>query len=735
MSTIHAMGWLRGCSVLALAPILIACGKGSGGDDGSGSGDGGSADGSDTSEPAYLRNDALAGFAFTADYGSPYDSILGAPLNTTQSAIAPGYKTVAAPGQLVASERYQLVANSADLYSALDISASLSVSTGLASVNAKTNFAKSTQIDTTDLTVLVDLSQVGQAQKVVDPTLTSQAAALSAEQFYALYGDRYAAEIITGAEMFCTVSISTSSQADKTQLTASLGFSYGASSGSASFASTVMSQVANRQVNVSCQYLGYSPKTIVNDLQTLEDAANAFQQGAVGTLGNVTTSTLYLLYTSYYGIPGYMGVPVGTDAKVAQQGQLASDYLLYDSPVNNDFSAYYGDPGYASLPFFAHMKAYDDGLSQYLLASNMNSQSPGVPVPVPQADGLIGNWVASSSVSSAANATPQFESYGLGNGIVPKRIGDYAIPLRYAYADAAGNGTLNGTTFSPVRSVPAVANLSSTSPVDYPLYLVDKPGSGGGYWLEYQWDTGTYFFDNVTDSNHAPDPSLITSAIMSFGLKGDLSAPYVVVNKANGLVMTDNGGESGMTAAHLSSGSSSQQWNFYLDNGAGNCSTYIEQEADAGAPGVDCTVSGNYPNGQCGSGIYAISSLGLSNKASGYWNVSNAGMGSAITFDGGGGCQHCDSSCSTSNWCQYTDCGGGPNPWDLFFLQPYDGGSTHAIYDYAGSQGGAVSWVVMNTATDSDAGADGNAVVVGPHMGQANELWVFIPAANVDTAP
>ena len=76
---------------------------------------------------------------------------------------------------------------------------------------------------------------------------------------------------------------------------------------------------------------------------------------------------------------------------------------------------------------------------------------------------------------------------------------------------------------------------------------------------------------------------------------------------------------------------------------------------------------------------------------------------------------------------QYTSCGGGPVPWDLFFLVPYNSGTTQAIYNYAGTGGGAVSWVVMDSST--------SAVVVGPHQGNANELWVFIPASNVDTTP
>jgi hypothetical protein len=697
--------------------------------------------GSDATEPAYLRNDAIAGFAYTANFGSPYDSILAAPLDTTQSGIAHGFKTEPAAGQIVASERFQLIANSSDLYSALNISASLSVSTGLASVNAKTSFAQSSQIDSTDLWVLADFSQMGTAQKVVNPTLTAQAAALNPENFYALYGDRYAAEIVTGTEMFCTIQIHTYSQEDKSQLTASLGFSYGASSVSASFSKSSKSSTMNRSVNVTCEYLGFTPKTVITDLPSLLDAAKAFQSGGAGTLGDVTTSTLYLLYTSYYGIPGYPGVPAGTEAKVAKQGQIATDYLLYDSLVSNDFSAYYGDSSYSSLPFFAHMKAYRDGLSTFLSASIMSSQNPGVPVPTPSADGLITDWVTTKTLSSPSG-TPKFEVYGLANGVVPKRISDYAIPLRYAYPDASGNGTLNGVAFTPVSPIPWVASVSSTQPVDYPLYLIHKPGSGGGFWLEYQWDTGTYYFPNVTKSKGVPDATLIGSAITTFGLSGNLTSQYVVVSKANGLVMTDNGG-SPMTATHFTSGNDSQLWEFYVDAGTiiNNCKTYV---SPGGPVATGCANSNNgivsaAKNPPCGSLVYGVSSAAIAAKTSGYWDVSGSASGSAINSNGGGGCQDCNWGCGAVS-CDFTSCSGGPVPSDDFFLQPYDRGSTQAIYNFAASAGNVVSYVVtdqnqtMQNLPPSGSSPSEN-IVVGANNGYANELWVFIPSTNIDTTP
>jgi hypothetical protein len=682
--------------------------------------------------PAYLNNDAVCGFAYgTNPLGSPYDSIRAAPMNTTQLAIAPGFQTAPATGQIVPPQRFQLIANSADLYSALYISPSLSVSSGLSSVNAKTSFAQGTKLDSTDLWVLADFSQAATAQKVVSPALSAQAAAMSADSFYTAYGDRYASQMVTGAEMFCTVRIPTSSQLDKSNLTAMLGFSYGASSVSTSFASSVMTVAAGRNVKVSCGSLGFTPTTPVTTLPSLLSAAQAFQSGTASTLGSVTTSTLYLLYTSYYGIPGYPGVPSGTATRVAAQAPLGPDYLLYDSLVTNDFSAYYADTNAASRPFFADMKAYHDALSTFLSASIANSQSPGVSVPAPAADGVISDWMPTTSLSSTGSAPPQFAVHTMGSGIIPKRISDYAIPLRYAYPDASGNGALKGVTFYPVSPIQPVTSVSFKGPINYQLYLVDKQGPGGGAMLEYQWDTGTYFFPNATNQG-VPDATLIGSAITGFTLSGALGTQYVVVNKANGLVMTDNGKSNAMTATHFANGAS-QLWRFYLD-GNGNCTTYVSPTG--ATPGIGCTASNNTgtpATTPCGSLLYGISSQAVTAMYSGYWEASQAGTaGTPFFANGGGGCDYC---CGVGT-CLYTSCGGGPVPNDDFFLAPHDNGNTQAIYNFAYTlPGSPVSYAVTDP-TQTKPTSSSEPIVVGTTVsGNANELWAFIPSTNVETTP
>jgi hypothetical protein len=702
-------------------------------------------DATDGGEPTYLLTDSTSGFAYTASLGSPYDSILAAPLDTMQSALAPGFATGSVLAPIVAPQKFQLIASSADLYAALDISASLGVSPGLASVNAKTAFVKGTGLDSTDLWVLADFSQMAATQKAVSPTLSAQAAALGPDQFYAQYGDRYAAEIEIGAEMFCAVRIPTSSQKDKSDLTAALGFAYGTSSVSSTFASAAPNATNGRNIAVSCGYLGFAPKAAVTDLPTVLAFATAFQSGDAASLGTVSTSTLALLYTSYYGMPGYPGVPAGAAARVAQQGPLASDFLLYDSLVTHDFAAYYADSTVSGVAFLAHMKAYRDGLSTFLTSSIASSLNPSA-APTSFADGVITDWLPTKTLSSMAGTTPQFEAYGMQAGVVPKRFSDYTIPLRYAYPDASGHGTLKGVTFAPVSPVPWATSVSSKQPVDYPLYLVNVPGAGGGLRLEYQWDTGTYGFPNVTNAQGAPDPTMIASAITGFALSGNLMASYVVVSKANGLAMTDNGG-SGMTATHFAPTNKSQLWEFYLDAGNvdRNCGTYVAPGGPAGngcatTNNVVTSVSGNPP---CGSLLYAISLAAIGNGNPGYWQI-NGGVGSAVISGGGGGCSDCDWGCGVFPAvpipCANTNCGGGPVPTDDFFLEPYDKGSTQAIYNYAGSQGGAVSFVVTDpTATSANlppaVGSGSEPIVVGPDNGNANALWVFIQSTNVDTSP
>ncbi len=693
-------------------------------------------------EPAYLMADAIAGFGYGGSFGAPYDSILAAPMNTSASAIAPGFQTASVGGQLVPSQKFQLVANVADLYSALYVSPALSVVTGLGALSAKTNLAQSNLLDTTDLWVLADVLESSNTQ-IDNPSLTAQAAAMTPEQFYAHYGDRYASQIVTGAEVLCLLQFPTTSPQDRAQLAAALGFAYGGSVSSATFQTSFTSATAGRTApQVQCSYVGIAPTSFITDVPSLLNAAQKFQAGTASSLGSITPSMLFTSYTTYYGLTGYPGVPATAAAMVAQEAPLGPDYLLYESLVRNDFNAYYADPAYsgdAGPAFFAHMKAYRDALSTFLSASITDSLNPGVAAPSPSTDGVITDWVITPSVASTGTASPRYTAYGLANGVVPKRLSDYAIPLRYAYpADASGSGTLRGTTFPPVAPVPLASSLTDKGGIDYQLYVVNKGGTTG-YWLEYQWDTGTYYFANATSAQGVPSASLIGAQISGFTLSGNLTAQYLVVNKASGLVLTGNdtaGGQSNpVTVTHFASGNRNQLWAFYVDSGGSNCSLYVPP---SGTAGMGCAAGNNGPPlapPPCGSLISAVSEAAIVGHWSGYWSAWGYGtVGPPLYSNGGAGCDDCNWSCG-GGACANTNCSGGPEPQGDFFVQAFDNGNTHAIYNFAASPGGIVSYVVTDPAQTIP--TNSAAVLLGGNSitGNANQLWAFIPSTNIEPSP
>ncbi len=575
----------------------------------------------------------------------------------------------------------------------------------------------------------------------MSPTLSATAAAMSPEAFYATYGDRYAAQIVKGAEVFCAIRIPTTSPQDKSTLAATLGFSYGSSNASSAFATAVTSAMSGRAAaSVSCGYLGFAPSTLITSLSGVLSAASAFQSGMASTLGTVTPAPIDLVYTTYYGLPGYPGVPAGIATLVAQEAPLGPEFLLYDSLVTNDFSAYYQDANDSGLAFFEDMKGYHDALQTFLSASITNSLSPAAPVPTPAADGVITDWMPTSTLASTGTAAPQYTVYGIPNGVLPKHVVDYAIPLKYAYPTATGGGVLEGVTFPPVTPVQPAASTTSKAPLTYPLYVVKKPGAGAPT-LEYQWDAATYLIANATNAAGAPSAAAVSSAITAFGLTGNLTGEYVVVNKATGLVMTDNGTSTGITATHLANGDKSQLWEFYVDAGGDivNCASYVPPPA-ADTPGVGCAVSNNgvtsAPNNPpCGSLIYGISAADIASMTQGYWSVASPGAaGTAIDAVGGGGCDRCNWNCSSVH-CEYSACSGGPEPNNDFFLQPYDNGSTQAIYNFAASLGNVVSYAVTSTTQSAATLTNQPLVVATAISGYPHELWVFIPSTNVDTAP
>jgi hypothetical protein len=149
-------------------------------------------------------------------------------------------------------------------------------------------------------------------------------------------------------------------------------------------------------------------------------------------------------------------------------------------------------------------------------------------------------------------------------------------------------------------------------------------------------------------------------------------------------------------------------------------------KADYGCSYSSNAVANAAGNPPCGSEVYAISAL-----HTGYWE----NTGSTFVTTGGGGCDYCNWNCGSIH-CPYSGCSGGPVPNDTMFLQPFENGTTQAIYDFQGNYSGA-TWYMEADLSQTATNPNSNNILAEtpPIGGYGNELWVFVPAANVDTAP
>lgn len=564
--------------------------------------DGGGAGGGSTAlVPGYLKTVATSSLVYTTNFGSPYDSILASPMEVTQSAIAAGFTTAPGVGQVGSTYTFQEVDTTEDLYSALDVSGSVSVMSGVNSASAKVSFAQSTKIDTSKIYIFVDATAQGLTQQIVSPQLSASAAALSATDFYALYGDRYAAQIVTGAELFATMAIETTSEEDKQTLQASLALTYGPATVSGSTELDLMTKIGTHNVKITASAVGATVPTFdPASISSFLDAASSFLK-VYATDGGANTSTqaLNIVYASYYGLPGYPGVPAGTDTKVAQHAGAVSNYLLYDSLVRNDFAAYYTDTNYNTLPFLTGMKDYRDALGTYLTASLANSQSlPALPTPAATAKIETYTTTSTTYQPNGASGSPQFVVHTIASGFVPKRLSDYQIPFRYIRY--SGPSTINGTNFPAFVPMQSSNSTTSATPLIYHLYPVNKAASGAAanLVLSYQWDTGNYFLAGGF-TNGAPDSTTIASLLEGSGFKiydagsGLQPSRFILLNKATGLALTDHSGTIAtlehFDPANVNGTTPTQAWGFGLSCSPGTTSPWaspglveIQSSADQG---------------------------------------------------------------------------------------------------------------------------------------------------------
>jgi hypothetical protein len=640
--------------------------------------------GTDTSvkPPPYLMSLAQSSFFVGLDFGSPYDSILGQPITSLKSALQPNFDTAPVAGQLVGNTNIRLIETTEDLYSALNLSASLHVSYGAFGGSAKVDYAKSKHLSSDTIYLFVDATTGGLTNKVVDPALTAAAKKLSPEDFYRSYGDRYVSEIVTGVELFGTIEIQTTSEEDKEALSASLKVSYLASSLSASFSSTFNTTVGSHKVTVQTVPIGFTPAAtldLTDPTKFLSAAANF--SSVIGGAANTNAEALTLLYANYYDLPGYPGVPPGTAAKVAKVAGAVSDFTLYDSLVRSDFSAYFADKNYANQPFFSGMLSYRDALSRFLTASFADSQNlPALPTIDDQA-----RIETFATTSHAIDSGPHFVVNSIANGVVPKRLSDYEIPLHYAH-----DQMLNGVKFSPLSSIQPSIDVTQKRPLVYPLYLVDKttPPNAQRRVLSYKWDTGTYFLDNATSAG-VPDDVKIAKQLDSLQVN-DLAHPelgfykFLLVNKASGQVLTGDGVQGDpLFQSHYVAGQANQLWQFRLFGCSGGTSY---------TPGIAI-----YGNSVATPGLW-FDIEGANNKP-----------GTKISL-----------------W-NYNDACSEP---ETFYIYPGFDSDVQSI----GGYGNALTAFMAVTANIA-APTSGAKVAVEAKSGNDNQLWRFIPVELIDNDP
>jgi hypothetical protein len=505
--------------------------------------------------PAYLRTPASSTFMSGVELGSPFDSITHAPKPMGVSAgkaIAPGFVVADAPGQLQARATIRRIQTANELYSAMEVSASISVGKGVFGASASVDFARSIKINSEYLYLLVEASARGRIQRVSNAALTEEAKKLSPEVFYSLYGDRFASALVMGQQIFGIIEIRTKSIEQKESLAVSLGVSYGASSLSSSVKQTLEQKSSEVETHVIAGALGTTPP-VSDDLDVFLQAVDAKFTAFATAQSDPGTQTLAFEYTPYAGMAGYPGLPVGIEAKVAEHQRAVTEAVLYGSLVSDYTLAGYD----MTSPLFAGMKTHAASLSDYLTKSvELSPNLPPLPV-VPATSA----FTTFAKVVVAEYPAHAFNVHEYANGFVPKRLRDYEIPYRYLR-----DGAYDGVTFDPLTVNHAIpAYLTDQVPTLETWRTAHADGTGPHPCLSYRWDDGTSFFVvDQRDGTGVRDPALVGLAIQAQpaddGAAGESNKRFVMINAASGLALSRQGGTFLQAPLRPTADTSFKQW-------------------------------------------------------------------------------------------------------------------------------------------------------------------------------
>src|SRR5262249_43144391 len=219
----------------------------------------------------------------------------------------------------------------------------------------------------------------GATKRLTKAKLTDEAKGLSADEFYRRYGDRYVSGVVLGVEVVGIIHIHAQSEDDKESLAVSLGIS----KGPVSFNSSIKTQLEQKSASTSIDVTGIGIGT--SDPAT--DSMDAFLADVDAKLkdftshpGDPSTQTVRFVYSNYYGLDGYPGVPARVPANVAAHADASRDFYLYSS-LANDFAR----AGYdMTSPLMADIQGHADALKGYLTQSL--TTTPDLPATRPSID-------------------------------------------------------------------------------------------------------------------------------------------------------------------------------------------------------------------------------------------------------------------------------------------------------------------------------------------------------------
>ncbi|WP_291851213.1 hypothetical protein [Bradyrhizobium sp.] len=218
------------------------------------------------------------------------------------------------------------IENSQQLDRALGISASASIKMGVGSASGSVSYSNALSVSSYGLNYVVESSIKQKGKSVLAETLKEPYRKLLASgkpellgRFRSICGDGYITEMPTGGEFKAIIQIATNSRSETEAMAASIGGSYAAYSGAASFSNSVKKAASTNEVRIwSFRRGGGGPVPITPD-DIATEAANLPVSAAK------TPAPLQIAVFSYTTVLDDPSIPLDTFSERAAQIEKLAD--------------------------------------------------------------------------------------------------------------------------------------------------------------------------------------------------------------------------------------------------------------------------------------------------------------------------------------------------------------------------------------------------------------------------